>query len=760
VAFSATRLGRTRPSTATWLAAAAAAALFAFSPLIWQYATTAEVFALNNLLCALVVHRTLMFAASRTFRDACLAAFTVGLALTNQHTAVLFGFPLAAWAVFFALRHRLTHAPVSTVLWLGLSGLAGLAPYVYLPLAALLTEKPGSWGDVRTLSGFVAHFVRADYGTFQLYSGNGGTEGLQERLALWAKDTHYVQGLQSALGFAAFGAVVVVLTSCSAATKGNQLGPSTAMGELDGASPKKPRPRKQGGGKGRGKAADKAKASMGVAAQAEEAQQGRGGKDSTASSAGGASAEADTRGWGLALVLTLLFYLLVFHYLANLPLSNPLLFGVNARFWQQPFLLVALFAGVGLSRVLDLIGAAAGRRAAEAIGWTVLALVVVLQVAAGSRAGDQSSNEYFRSYATSILEALPPKSLLLINYDQQWTSCRYFQVCEGVGSQVTLINLSMMTFKWWNTKQHLYPKIKWPGTHYVPEQSVAWKEGGFTADEFLEANLPRFKGGIYIGGQLSYSTDQFVHNKFDFIPYGMVSKVARRDKPQNFAGWKKATGPVWNAVFERFPSLPLEAKFGEDTWEWTVGREFYDHVAEHGAHILDLAVNGDFNLEDLLTAAQFMELAVAFDPHLKTATLKNLGLAYLHVVKDKTAASPKYPAPRGTQRRVDWAQAEYLHRTHPRLSRMESLVEPLNNFAASAAWNSSSPTLVPPEGVDFKSWASERFLAMWRAFINRPDAHKDPSYSDVLRILKHVEDKATGSGGARGGARSPSSRAS
>ena len=42
-----------------WAAASAAAGLFAFSPVVWQYAVTAEVFALNNMLCAAILHLTL-----------------------------------------------------------------------------------------------------------------------------------------------------------------------------------------------------------------------------------------------------------------------------------------------------------------------------------------------------------------------------------------------------------------------------------------------------------------------------------------------------------------------------------------------------------------------------------------------------------------------------------------------------------------------------------------------------------------------------
>ena len=38
----------------------------------------------------------------------------------------------------------------------------------------------------------------------------------------------------------------------------------------------------------------------------------------------------------------------VFHFLANMPLDDPLLFGVHARFWQQPHVLACVFLGVGV----------------------------------------------------------------------------------------------------------------------------------------------------------------------------------------------------------------------------------------------------------------------------------------------------------------------------------------------------------------------------------------------------------------------------
>ena len=40
--------------------------------------------------------------------------------------------------------------------------------------------------------------------------------------------------------------------------------------------------------------------------------------------------------------------MVIVHSLANLPLSNKLLFGVHARFWMQPNILLFVFFGLGI----------------------------------------------------------------------------------------------------------------------------------------------------------------------------------------------------------------------------------------------------------------------------------------------------------------------------------------------------------------------------------------------------------------------------
>ena len=73
-----------------------AAGLFAFSPLTWEYSTGAEVFALNNLLVALLLYLTVRAARAAGPKAgaggaglgwALAGAFVSGLALSNQHTS-------------------------------------------------------------------------------------------------------------------------------------------------------------------------------------------------------------------------------------------------------------------------------------------------------------------------------------------------------------------------------------------------------------------------------------------------------------------------------------------------------------------------------------------------------------------------------------------------------------------------------------------------------------------------------------------------
>ena len=135
------------------IAAAVAVATGAIAT-IWASAVVAEVNALHLALIALIVNRSLAWADDRRTRDLALGGLLVGLSLGN-HLLTAFVAPpfvlFALWAGRQTLweRKRLVLVPV-------LTGLAGLAVYLYIPIAASFSP-PLPYNHPTTLDGI--HFL-------------------------------------------------------------------------------------------------------------------------------------------------------------------------------------------------------------------------------------------------------------------------------------------------------------------------------------------------------------------------------------------------------------------------------------------------------------------------------------------------------------------------------------------------------------------------------------------------------------------------
>lgn len=267
---------------------------------------------------------------------------------------------------------------------------------MYLPIAAAWNPQPGSWGSVTTLAGLFHHLRRADYGTFQLFSGaTKATEGLWERLYAYSIDlTTREIPFHLALPVAGLGMFKMA-------------------------------------------AADKARAHV-----------------------------------GRLVAVSYAFYMVVFHALANLPLSEGLTYGVHMRFWQQPNVIVFLWFGVGLHSVLNMMTARVRKPSVAAvIAWTwrggCLALVA-FQLATWFQLCDQSQAWYISNYAAALLDPLPRNAVLFANFDLQWTALRYLQRCENRRSDVIVMNLSLMTYRWFEQHHDRYPSLKFQGSRLVP----------------------------------------------------------------------------------------------------------------------------------------------------------------------------------------------------------------------------------------------------------------------------------------------------
>ena len=165
-------------------AGVAAAGFFAFSPLVWPYAVTAEVFPLNNLFAALLLHLSVLANAASvsTERHKRLwlgIAFVFGLGLANHHVLVLLAGPVLLWQLLLTSRSDLTRARLAA---LAFALCLGLTPYLYLFIAPHLGSEI-TWGNTATLRGFLDHVLRREYGTLQLAEiSSAPTGGVAHRL--------------------------------------------------------------------------------------------------------------------------------------------------------------------------------------------------------------------------------------------------------------------------------------------------------------------------------------------------------------------------------------------------------------------------------------------------------------------------------------------------------------------------------------------------------------------------------------------------
>jgi len=156
---------------------AAAAALFALSPLQWRYSVQADVFGLSNFFAAAILLATTHNLRVRSLCASALTAVVCGLSLTNQHTAIFLVVPVAVTILAAGYdagssgRWGLVGGLSRSLLLLS-CGAVGLLPYLYLPIAARRGALV-SWGDCSTIKGFIRHITRAEYGS-QLWCPFGG----------------------------------------------------------------------------------------------------------------------------------------------------------------------------------------------------------------------------------------------------------------------------------------------------------------------------------------------------------------------------------------------------------------------------------------------------------------------------------------------------------------------------------------------------------------------------------------------------------
>jgi hypothetical protein len=598
------RLCTGQPSAAT-VASTIGALLYALSPLVWEYSTTAEVFALNNFLCAgLLLLLCQTVSTLGRFAQANVApvqqeesakqkknilwlgsmgGLLCGLTLANQHASsllVVCVVPTVLMLVGVSAKPILVPMLVRAALGV----LMGLSTYLYLPWAAL-QRTPGSWGDLGSLYGIVRHVLRAEYGTFRLGMVIGSETALQR---IWIYLCHTSEeSFHAVFPILALGAVALITRS----------GAGLAMRQVS------KRVAAVGAGAKLGQNKQRTKSSANKTAT----------EDSVLTDRKTAALQPSSAAVGTQLVAVVvfmwLFYTLVWHCVfSNLPLSSPMPFAVHSRFWMQPNILLYALCCAAIELIADCFIASNVRTAAvstkgkssrgDNVGVAVVVAVLSLVLYVRLPSMDKSSaGDVMMRYGQSILQsamqtgyeragAAPLRSLLLSHTDLDWNPVRYLQHCEGVGlpsdeyfkkssfralvkpssanqtgTVVTHLNFQLMPYPWFvQTQAPLYPDVVFPEMIFPGVSTDRASEGNAQlVTRFLTANNVHRMTDVVCDDRADSETLPVLRSPHAVFEGGVYLDMqsVQEAEIEPYGVWRGFTLIPWGTQFRVFGKLSL-----------------------------------------------------------------------------------------------------------------------------------------------------------------------------------------------------------
>lgn len=567
-----------RLSSGNRASAALAAGLFATGRLAWTWAVTPEVFALNNLMTAVLLLLLVQFEAAphpdSKLKVATWGAFASGLSLCNQHTIVVYVVVIAVY-VLLALT-RLKVLTISLFLRLALAGAAGLTPYLYLPWSALFsTSAQYTWGDQSTLGGLLTHLLRAEYGTFDLGKDSTGAGFLGNCGA-------FCGGLVDELSY--FGIALALIGAIA--------GSQCRLGWRCETEPAAAKVNKRSSAR----RADLSRA--GPAAASEQQQQ---------QPPPLLPSFLNTRSVTCVLVAALVCYVSLFCWRANLDITRPLLLKVTERFWLQASIVVALLAGLGFYSVLSLLSNVFPRHTSHLnmVQWIVASALLLFSVKANYAECNHGADVTVHNFASETMASLPADALVLTRGDLPMLTFRYLQLCEGVRRDVTFIDQELLSYAWYarRMKQQLRGDVVFPGDVWWPSSSMHRPKAAFDFAALLDANYNRRAILACIGVQ---EHDASWQKRYALMPYGVCHQFVRSGA-ESSKDWVELRQPYaanWSYAHDSFQPGTWEKVANDEMWNAKISKAFYlydEAVRATGTVRLQLHYDSFFLYEQLVT---------------------------------------------------------------------------------------------------------------------------------------------------------------
>lgn len=346
--------------------------------------------------------------------------------------------------------------------------------------------------------------------------------------------------------------------------------------------------------------------------------------------------KGDKRGDPFARVLLwgFLIYVVGFHFLANMDLSNHLLYDVQSRFWLVPNLILVLFVAVGLK--------ALARRWSQWPVWAsplVVIVVLAAQIGLHYRHEDQSRNTIFYDLGKSLLDGMPAGGMSLNRGDVYVNAIRYLQSVENYRTDVISIPLDLLWWPWMKgVVEANYPQVRFPGRIYRYRRLG---EGEFTLKDFFAVNQTRFPSFV---GKLADYEIKNLEEVSQLVPVGYLNRVYPKGTPFDFAAYQ--------ADVTRFAGFqpPSRSEIRDKSWEAFIYYNFWDRELEKSKMLFDIGFQKGPNLDIIHYGGRILERVVVEYPEAPPLAWRNLGVAFQFLAKSDVRFFPK----------MIWAWREYL----------------------------------------------------------------------------------------------------
>jgi hypothetical protein len=280
-----------------------------------------------------------------------------------------------------------------------------------------------------------------------------------------------------------------------------------------------------------------------------------------------------SRGFVAATVVSFTAYVITFHTLARLPMTESSILAAHIqKFWLLPNIFVCLWAGLGLYAI------GSRWRRLEVLWWGVALAVVVVQVGVHYKGEDQSDNWLFHDHAKLKLEHLPDRAILLTNGDTDSHTLQYLNDCERLREDVTVLKMESLFKYYYNRliEKHA-PDVVLPGDILYPSMEpvrgvssveIPGLETGsgvlYSLSYLFDANIERRPiYAVRFQRNRLFKNAQSWKRDYVLIPTGTIQQVRRKTDRLSFQ----------NLLAEATSHLPpietlQKRAFEEGTWEY------------------------------------------------------------------------------------------------------------------------------------------------------------------------------------------------